>query len=59
MLRISFSKGPGFFDPIVIEGKELEVVGSVKLLGLNIASDLTWNSHALEVIKKASKRLYF
>ena len=58
-LRISFSKGPGFFDPIVIEGKELEVVGSVKLLGLNIASDLTWNSHALEVIKKASKRLYF
>ena len=58
-LRISFSKEPGFFDPIVIEGKELEVVGSVKLLGLNIASDLTWNSHVLEVIKKASKRLYF
>ena len=58
-LRISFSKRPGFFYPIVIEGKELEVVGSVKLLGLNIASDLTWNSHILEVIKKASKRLYF
>ena len=37
----------------------MEVVGSVKLLGLNIASDLTWNSHILEVIKKASKRLYF
>ena len=35
------------------------VVGSVKLLGLNIASDLTWNSHISEVIKKASKRLYF
>ena len=58
-LRISFSKRPGLFDPIVIEGKELEVVGSVKLLGLNIASDLTWNSHISEVIKKASKRLYF
>ena len=57
--RISFSKRPRFFDPIVIEGKELEVVGSVKLLGLNIASDLTWNSHILEVIKKASKRLHF
>ena len=37
-LLISFSKRPGFFDPIVIEGKELEVVGSVKLLGLNIAT---------------------
>ena len=57
--RISFSERPGFFDPIVIEGKELEVVGSVKLLGLNIASDLTSNSHILQVIKKASKRLHF
>ena len=53
-LRISFSKRPGFFDPIVIEGKELKVADSVKLLGLNIASDITWNSHILEVIKKAS-----
>ena len=32
---------------------------NLKLLGLNIASDLTWNSHILEVIKKVSKRLYF
>ena len=55
-LRISFSKRPRFFDPIVIEGKELEVVRSVKLLGLNIARDLTWTSHTLEEIKKASKR---
>ncbi|XP_067016489.1 uncharacterized protein [Acropora muricata] len=58
-LRISFSKRPGFVDLIVIEGKELEVVGSVKLLGLNIASDSNWNSHILEVIKKVSRRLYF
>ena len=58
-LRILFSKRPEVCDPIVIEGKELEVVSSVKLLGLNIASDFTWNSHILEVIKKASKRLYF
>ena len=29
------------------------------MLGLNIASDLTWNSHVLDVIKKASKRIYY
>ena len=36
-----------------------EVVDSVKLLGLNISSDLTWNIHINETVKKASKRLYF
>ena len=32
---------------------------SAKLLGLTISSNLTWNEHISEVIKKASKRLYF
>ena len=30
-----------------------------KLLGLNISSDLKWNVHVLELVKKASYRLYF
>ena len=32
---------------------------SAKLLGLTISSNLTWNEHISDVIKKASKRLYF
>ena len=32
---------------------------NIKFLGLNIASDLTWNTYIVEVIKKVSKRLYF
>ena len=32
---------------------------SVKLLGVTISSSLSWNLHIDEVIKKASKRLYF
>ena len=32
---------------------------SAKLLGLNISSDLKWNVHVLELVKKASCRLYF
>ena len=31
----------------------------VVVLGLTISNDLTWNAHITEIIKKASKRLYF
>ena len=53
-LRISFAK-----TKQVIDGKDLDVVTSFKLLGVTITSDLTWNKHINEVIKKAAKRLYF
>ena len=42
-IRISFSKSQQEFEPILINRDALEVVDSVKLLGLNISSDLTWN----------------
>ena len=42
-----------------MEGKEVQLVSSAKLLGLTIANDLTWNDHVTEITKKASKRLYF
>ena len=58
-LRISFAKEQIVFDPVIIEGKEVELVTSVKLLGLTIANDLTCNDHVTEITKKASKRLYF
>ena len=58
-LRISFAKEQRIFDPIIIEGKEVELVTSTKLLGLTIANDLTWNDPVTEITKKASKRLYF
>ena len=47
------------FDPVIIEGKEVELVTVTKLLGLTIANDLTWNDHVTEITKKASKRLSF
>lgn len=58
-LRISFANQAASFDPVIINGKELEVVPTVKLLGLTISNNLTWNSYIDEVIKKVSKRLYF
>ena len=57
-LRISFAKEQRVFDPIIIEGKEVELVTSTKLLGLTIANDLSWNDHVTEITKKASKRLF-
>ena len=48
-LRISFAKSAADFAPIVINGKAIEVVSTVKLLGLNISSDLRWNCHVDEI----------
>ena len=57
-MRISFTKSQQEFEPILINGDALEVVGSLKLLGLNISSNLTWNIYVNETVKKGSKRLY-
>ena len=58
-LRISFARNPEAFDPVSIDGNEIEVVSSAKLLGITISDNLTWNAHVNEVVKKASKKLYF
>ena len=58
-LRVSFAGTQAEFSPVIINGKELEVVQHTKLLGVTISSDLLWNQHISNVVKKASKRLYF
>ena len=58
-LRISFARNKARFEAIRVHGKELELVDSAKLLVITITSDLSWNTHVNDVIKKAAKRLYF
>ena len=58
-LRISFARSPVDFAHIIVNGKAIEVVPTVKLLGLNISCDLRWNCHVDEICKKVSSRLYF
>ena len=41
-LRISFNAESRPFDPIVINGKELEIVTNIKLLGLAINNKLMY-----------------
>ena len=57
-LRISFSKDQPVFDLIILNGQPLEVVKSVKLLGVKLKNNLLWNEHINDTIKKASKRLF-
>ena len=58
-LRISFAKSAADFAPIVINGKAIEVVSTVKLLGLNMSSDLRWNCRVAEISEKVASGLYF
>ena len=58
-LRISFAKEKSYFAPIVLGNGQLHLVNSAKLLGVTISNSLTWNEHINEIIKNASKRLYF
>ena len=58
-LMISFARNEPEFDPIWVNRQTLETVTSVKLLGLNISSDLKWNVHVSELVRKVSTRLYF
>ena len=58
-LRISFAKNKSQLPPIVVNNQELKCVESTKLLGVTISNNLTWNMHIDQIIKKASKRMYF
>ena len=49
-LRISFSTKPASFDPIVINGKDIDVVPKAKVLGLTLSSNLKWNNHVDEIV---------
>ena len=55
----SFAKNEPDFDPITINGNEIERVHHTKLLGVTISDDLKWNNHINEIIKKANTRLFF
>ena len=57
--EISFRKTDPSFDPVVINNKSIELVESVKILGLNISNDLKWKIHISEIVRKVSSRLYF
>ena len=54
--HINFStKKTTSFDHIVVNDMPIELVATAKIPGLNVSSDLKWNSHIDSIIKKAKK----
>ena len=61
-IRIQFSRDNTNYQQLplgTINGKQVDLAFQSKVLGLTISSDLNWNGHIDNIVKKASKRLYF
>ena len=57
-LRIRFLRHKPNFFQLYIDGGPIQIVESVKVLGVTLQNDLKWASHVDNIIKKAAKRLY-
>ena len=58
---ISFNKRYDFnssLPNICIDNEQIERVDQVKILGVTVSNDLSWNIHIDNIIAKASKRMY-
>ncbi|CAB4041551.1 Hypothetical predicted protein, partial [Paramuricea clavata] len=49
---------PHSFPALSIDNQHLEVVHTVKLLGVYLSADLKWTTHIDHICSKASKRLF-
>ena len=56
LLTISLSNTPSNY-PIIFEDSEIPSLNSVKILGLQISSSLSWRDHIVQIAKSASKKL--
>ena len=60
-MLLSFMQDPEFRNIVPrlkIDGNEIDNVQYAKLLGVTIASDLTWNKHVENNVAKTGKRVY-
>eukprot|EP00061_Rhincodon_typus_P011102 g35879.t1 len=58
-LIIDFRKKGGGHDPVYINGAEVEMVKSIKFLGVMIINNLSWSTHIDAMVKKTQQCLYF
>lgn len=58
-LTVSFRRFPEHFDPVTVDGTQIQATTSRKLLGLTINNTLTWNDYVDNLVKKATRKIYF
>ena len=58
IMLFNSSKQRDFQPNLVLEGKQLEVVEQMKLLGVIVTSDLKWHENTKHITKKAFGRLW-
>ena len=58
VMQVCFKIQPPSPPDLEIAGKELELVAETKLLGLNVQSNLGWESQVNIMVTKGSRRLY-
>ena len=56
--NVSFLINQPLAQPLIVNNQPLEAVNTIKLLGVNLTSDLKWATHIRHISSKASKRLY-
>ena len=55
---VSFLHSQPSVEPLIADNQTLEVVNTIKLLGVYLTSDLKWTTHVRHISSKANKRLY-
>ena len=55
---VSFLINQPLAQPLIVNNQPLEAVNTIKLLGVNLTSDLKWTTHIRHISSKACKRLY-
>ena len=55
---VSFLINQPLAQPLIVNNQPLEAVNTIKLLGVNLTSDLKWTTHIRHISSKESKRLY-
>ena len=55
---IRFCRDPVFLPYINIDGAAIERVSQVKVIGVTLSSELSWNSNVDGIVSKARKRVF-
>ena len=57
-MHISFLRNQPDFPNFTLDGKDINTTNNMKLLGVTLQNDLSWDIQTSQMISKASKRMY-